>query len=45
MIAYVEQQLGITAAQREAWERFTEIELLALHDAAARDRDRHRRSV
>ncbi len=24
MIAYVEQQLGITAAQREAWERFTE---------------------
>ncbi len=24
MIAFVEQQLGITAAQREAWERFTE---------------------
>lgn len=24
MIAYVERHLGITAAQREAWERFTE---------------------
>ncbi len=24
MITFVEQQLGITAAQREAWERFTE---------------------
>jgi len=24
MIAFVEQHLGITAAQREAWERFTE---------------------
>ena len=24
MIAFVEQQLGITAAQREAWDRFTE---------------------